>query len=69
MAKRQLVQLIDDLDGEALGDDGRTVTFGLDGKTFEIDLSTSNIQALRAALVPFVKAARVIPRTRRARAR
>jgi len=35
-----------------------TVAFGLDGTTYEIDLSKKNGAALRKALEPYVKAAR-----------
>lgn len=55
MAQHTIVQYVDDLDGaEAAG----TVDFGLDGKNYEIDLSDSNAEALRAALAPYVAAAR-----------
>ena len=39
MAQKVQVVLIDDLDG---GDATETVTFGLDGATYEIDLSEQN---------------------------
>lgn len=64
MAKRQFTQLVDDLDGLVIHEGGRTISFGLEGKSFEIDLSPANVDALHAALAPFVEAARVIPRTR-----
>ena len=35
-----------------------TITFGLDGATYEIDLSNKNATAFRKALARFVKAAR-----------
>jgi len=58
--------LIDDLDGtEAM----ETVSFALDGKSFEIDLSKENANKLRSALRPFVQHARGSQRRRRARAR
>ncbi|WP_252920646.1 Lsr2 dimerization domain-containing protein, partial [Mycolicibacterium smegmatis] len=37
MAKKVTVTLVDDFDGEATADE--TVEFGLDGVTYEIDLS------------------------------
>jgi hypothetical protein len=46
MAQKVTVALIDDLDGH---DAEETVTFGLDGKAYEIDLSASNARKLRAA--------------------
>ncbi|HEY7595412.1 MAG TPA: Lsr2 family protein [Actinophytocola sp.] len=57
MAQKVLVQLIDDLDGEA-SDDVTTVQFGLDGVTYEIDLSESNADQLRNLLADYVAAAR-----------
>ncbi|REF00749.1 histone-like nucleoid-structuring protein Lsr2 [Thermomonospora umbrina] len=55
MAQKVQVLLVDDLDG---GDADETVTFGLDGAVYEIDLSTDNGKKLRHALEPFIKAAR-----------
>jgi len=55
MAKQTTVRFVDDLDGsEASG----TVTFGLDGRSYEIDLSDENATKLRDAVAPFVDAAR-----------
>jgi len=63
------VRFIDDLDGsEASG----TIDFGLDGRTYEIDLSEENAAKLRDALAPFIDAGRKAggrgPGRRRARA-
>jgi hypothetical protein len=55
MAQKVTVELIDDLDGDKATS---TLQFGLDGKEFEIDLSDSNADRLRAALANFVAAAR-----------
>jgi hypothetical protein len=57
MAQQVLVQLIDDLDGSA-SDDVTTVQFGLDGVTYEIDLSDSNADHLRDLLADYVGSAR-----------
>ena len=55
MAQQVSVTFVDDLDGsEASG----TVSFALDGKTYEIDLSERNASKLREALSPFASAAR-----------
>ena len=51
MAQKVQVVLIDDLDG---GEATETVTFGLDGATYEIDLSENNAAQLRDALAPWV---------------
>jgi hypothetical protein len=51
MAQRVQVMLIDDVDGT---DGAETVTFALDGVTYEIDLSEDNAKALREAFSPWV---------------
>lgn len=58
MAQKVQVFLVDDLDG---GEAEETVTFGLDGSVYEIDLSAGNAAKLREALTPFVEAARKAP--------
>ncbi|MEY9214634.1 Lsr2 family protein [Thermobifida halotolerans] len=63
MAQKVQVLLIDDLDG---GEAEETVSFGIDGSTYEIDLSGDNAARLRAALAPFVEAARKAPAKRAA---
>lgn len=55
MAKQIQEILIDDLDG---GEANETVSFAIDGSSYEIDLSEGNAKKLRAALSPFVKSAR-----------
>jgi hypothetical protein len=54
MAKRTQVILIDDLDG---GQADETLSFGLDGSSYEIDLSSKNAAALRDAMASYVGAA------------
>lgn len=55
VAQRVSVTLIDDLDGsEAV----ETVTFALDGRSYEADLNEKNAAKLRKALAPFVEAGR-----------
>ncbi|MFI1971630.1 hypothetical protein BLA24_11135 [Streptomyces cinnamoneus] len=55
MAQKVQVLLVDDIDG---GEADETVTFALDGKSYEIDLTTDNADKLRQALADYVKAAR-----------
>ncbi|HEX2130164.1 MAG TPA: Lsr2 family protein [Actinophytocola sp.] len=57
MAQKVLVQLVDDLTGEA-SDDISTVLFGLDGASYEIDLTEDNAERLRATLAEYVGSAR-----------
>lgn len=59
MAQRTIVQLVDDLDGTELSD-GETVEFGLDGKSYQIDLSEKNAAKLRSALAVYVDAGRKV---------
>jgi len=55
MAQRVNVVLVDDLDGS---DAAETVTFGIDGVDYEIDLSDGNAQELRGALSRYIDAGR-----------
>lgn len=55
MAQKTVVILTDDLDGSEASE---TASFGIDGTSYEIDLSDDNAQDLRDALAPYVKAAR-----------
>ena len=54
MAKRQTIQMFDDLDGRAIDEDGKTISFGLEGKSYEIDLSSENAAKLRDVFEPFI---------------
>ena len=58
MAQKIEVHLEDDLDG---GPADTTVSFALEGRGYEIDLSIANAEKLREALRPFVAAARKVP--------
>ena len=55
VAQRVVVTLSDDIDG---GEASETVTFGLDGKSYEIDLNRENAKKLRMSLAPYVRAGR-----------
>ena len=55
MAQITEVKLLDDLDG---GEAAESVSFSLDGKSYEIDLSEKHAAALRDAFAPFVSSAR-----------
>lgn len=55
MAQKVQVLLVDDLEGVEADE---TVTFALDGKTYEIDLTTANADKLRGLLDPYVKGGR-----------
>jgi hypothetical protein len=55
VAREVVEKLVDDLDG---GVANETVRFGLDGTSYEIDLSKKNAAAFRKALVPYLAGAR-----------
>ena len=54
MAKRVIHELIDDINGQPADE---SLTFGLDGVQYEIDLTAKNAAKLRDALAPFVAGA------------
>jgi hypothetical protein len=55
VAQKVQVLLVDDLDG---GEADETVTFALDGVTYEIDLTTANADKLRGLLTPYLESGR-----------
>src|SRR3954463_10222525 len=55
MAQQVNIVLVDDIDGS---DAEETVSFALDGKEYEIDLSAKNAAKLRDAVAPYVGHAR-----------
>ena len=57
MAQRVNIVLVDDLDGS---DAVESVTFGLDGSDYEIDLSEQHASELREALAVYVGHARKV---------
>jgi hypothetical protein len=65
VAQRVEILLTDDLDGSDLpAGKGETVSFALDGKSYEIDLRTKNAAALRKALGVYIEAGRPITNRR-----
>ena len=59
MSQSVSVIVTDDLDGSG---NAETVSFGLDGVSYEIDLGKQNRARLERALAPFIDAARRAPR-------
>jgi nucleoid-associated protein Lsr2 len=55
MAKTVITQVTDDLDGS---NGAETVTFGYEGRSWEIDLSKKNRSTLERALKPYIDAGR-----------
>lgn len=63
MAQRVVTHLIDDISGmEILDGQGETLTFSLDGTTYEIDLSAENAEQLRAVITGYAAYARRVGR-------
>jgi hypothetical protein len=61
MAKKTTTQLVDDIDGTILGEDGTTVSFSVDGTSYEIDLGAEHADELRGRAQ---RGARLAPRQR-----
>lgn len=59
MAQKTITMLVDDLDDTTIEDgNGQTISFALDGKSYEIDLTNEHADELRGAFDRYVKAAR-----------
>ncbi|MBW0274689.1 nucleoid-associated protein Lsr2 [Nocardia sp. MH4] len=56
MARKVVVTLVDDFDGASAADE--TVSFGIDGASYEIDLSETNAAKLRDLFDQWIPAAR-----------
>lgn len=57
MASITRVELIDDLDGKAADE---TVTFALDGTTYELDLTKKNAEKFRGVFMDYIAAGRKV---------
>ena len=60
VARKTVVTLIDDIDGEAAD---RTVSFALAGTTYEIDLNAKNGRRFESVMAPWVEAGRKVGRS------
>lgn len=61
MAQRVVTELTDDLDGTTIENGaGETVTFALDGTSYEIDLSAKNAEKLRKAFQTYIDGGRKV---------
>jgi hypothetical protein len=65
MARKTTTQLVNDLDGTVLGDDGTTVSFSVDGVDYLIDLGLEHAAELREAFAPYVDNGRKVAGGRR----
>jgi hypothetical protein len=66
LTKKIHVRLIDDLDASEASE---TLIFEVDGRTYEIDLSSGNARNFRAEIAPFIQHARRVVTRPRSRAR
>ena len=57
MSRKTVVEVTDDIDG---GKADESITFALDGTSYEIDLSKKNAAKFRGALAPYLKAAQKV---------
>lgn len=61
MAQKVITQLVDDMDGKELKDgEGETVSFALDGKSYELDLSKKNADKFRGLFQDYIAAGRKV---------
>lgn len=62
MAKRQVIEVIDDIDGEVLAE-YETVRFSLEGRTYEFDTSPAHATEFRKGLQKYLDVSRPVTRT------
>jgi hypothetical protein len=60
VAHRTQIVLIDDLDGKEITDGGQSISFSVNGVTWEIDLSDKNAKRFETAFEPFMAAGRKV---------
>ncbi|MGO4452544.1 histone-like nucleoid-structuring protein Lsr2 [Arthrobacter sp. RAF14] len=60
MATRTVVHRFSDISGEALDPSAKPASFSVDGTTYEIDLTNSELAVLHKSLAPYVRAARQV---------
>ncbi|MFR9774309.1 histone-like nucleoid-structuring protein Lsr2 [Nocardia sp. SC052] len=65
MARKVVVEMVDDYDSQSPADE--TVSFALDGVTYELDLSHPNAKTLRDTFEQWTRHARKVGRIRRDR--
>ncbi len=59
MGKKITVELVDDLDGSLIQDgQGHTVKFGIEGRNYEIDLSSQHSREFADLIRPYIAAGR-----------
>ncbi|GAA1053892.1 histone-like nucleoid-structuring protein Lsr2 [Dietzia natronolimnaea] len=57
MAEKVIRILVDDISGQEIADgEGRRVTFGFEGSTYQLDLTDEHLQELQDAIDPYIQA-------------
>ena len=60
VAQKTIVKMYDDLDGSEIDAEGKSVSFSFDGVSYEIDLSSKNVQKMREDLRTYTEKARKV---------
>jgi hypothetical protein len=60
VAQKTIVKTYDDLDGSEIDADGKSVSFSFDGASYEIDLSSKNVDKMREAFAVYTAKARKV---------
>lgn len=64
MAKREVVEVIDDIDGKLL-EEYETIQFSVDGRSYEFDTSAAHAEKFRADLQKYLSVSRPVRNRRR----
>ena len=60
VAQKTIVKMYDDLDGSEIDAEGKSVSFSFDGTSYEIDLSSKNVEKMREDLRIYIEKARKV---------
>jgi hypothetical protein len=60
VAQKTIVKMYDDLDGSEIDAEGKSVSFSFEGASYEIDLSSKNVEKMRDDLRVYIEKARKV---------
>jgi hypothetical protein len=60
VAQKTIVKTYDDLDGSEIDAEGKSVSFSFEGASYEIDLSSKNVDKMRQAFAVYTEKARKV---------
>jgi hypothetical protein len=60
VAQKTIVKTYDDLDGSEIDAEGKSITFSIEGSTYEIDLSSKNVAKMRETFAVYTEKARKV---------